>query len=340
LGSIRPAHVNKCVIPAGTTIVVLGGPAMLIGLGGGAASSMHSGTSNADLDFASVQRDNAEMQRRCQEVINACWALGTANPALSIHDVGAGGLSNAVPEILHDSRRGGVIDLRAIPSADPGMSPLEIWCNEAQERYVVAVAPLRLDEFQALCDRERCPVAVIGDATPEEHLRVHDSMHGNDPIDLPMDVIFGKAPKMLRDVVTTSRARIAFDARTLDLDDALKRVLRFPSVADKRFLITIGDRNVGGLTARDQMVGPWQTPVADCAVTAAGFARYTGEAMALGERAPVALLNAPAAGRLAVGEAITNLAAARILRLQDVVLSANWMAAALVGCVQQQGWLL
>lgn len=328
LGNIRPQHIEKCVIEPGTKIVVLGGPAMLIGLGGGAASSMRAGTSDSDLDFASVQRDNPEMQRRCQEVINACWALGERNPALSIHDVGAGGLSNAVPEILHDSGRGGVIELRAIPNADPAMSPLEIWCNEAQERYVLAIAADRVDAFMAICARERCPAAVIGEATAEMQLRVLDSERDNAPIDLPMDVIFGKPPKMFRDVASTQRPAMAYATTGIDIPAALARVLAFPSVADKRFLITIGDRNVGGLCARDQMVGPWQTPVADCAVTASGFGNSTGEAMAVGERTPVALLDAPASGRLAVGEAITNIAAARIMKLSDIVLSANWMAAA------------
>lgn len=327
-GNIRAGHVEKLDIPPGTKIVVLGGPAMLIGLGGGAASSMRAGVSDVELDFASVQRDNPEMQRRCQEVINVCWALGEHNPLLSIHDVGAGGLSNAVPEILHDSARGGRIDLRAIPNADPGMSPLAIWCNEAQERYVLAIDPGRIEQFEAICARERCPAAVIGEATLEQHLLVEDSLAQINVIDLPMDVIFGKPPKMFRDVQTFARASAGFDGAGIDASEALDRVLRFPSVADKRFLITIGDRNVGGLAVRDQMVGPWQTPVADCAVTASGFGAATGEVMAIGERAPVALLDAPASGRLAVGEALTNLAAARVMHLQDVVLSANWMAAA------------
>jgi phosphoribosylformylglycinamidine synthase len=327
-GNIRAEHVRKLDIPAATKIVVLGGPAMLIGLGGGAASSMSAGTSSNDLDFASVQRDNPEMERRCQEVINSCWALGESNPILSIHDVGAGGLSNAIPEILHDCRRGGRIELRAIPNADPAMSPLAIWCNEAQERYVVAIAESRIADFKLLCARERCPVAVVGEATTQEHLLVHDSLFNVAVIDLPMDVIFGKAPKMFREVQSLSPSLSEFDTRGIEIDEALRRVLSHPSVADKRFLITIGDRNVGGLSARDQMVGPWQTPVADCAVTASGFGSVTGEAMALGERAPVALLNAPASGRLALGEALTNLVAARIMQLSDVVLSANWMAAA------------
>jgi len=327
-GNIRAGDVQKLDIAPGTKIVVLGGPAMLIGLGGGAASSMRAGVSDIELDFASVQRDNPEMERRCQEVINTCWALGDRNPLVSIHDVGAGGLSNAVPEILHDCGRGGRIELRAIPNADPSMSPLAIWCNEAQERYVLAIDSSRIDEFKTICARERCPAAVIGEATAEERLLVHDSLQQNDVIDLPMDVIFGKPPKMFRDARVLTVARSEFDISALNLDDALERVLSFPSVADKRFLITIGDRNVGGLSARDQMVGPWQTPVADCAVTASSFGTNTGEAMAIGERSPVALLDAPASGRLAVGEALTNLAAARIMHLGDVVLSANWMAAA------------
>ncbi|MFT4563748.1 MAG: phosphoribosylformylglycinamidine synthase [Gammaproteobacteria bacterium] len=327
-GNIRADHVQKLDIPPATKIVVLGGPAMLIGLGGGAASSMSAGTSSNDLDFASVQRDNPEMERRCQEVINSCWALGESNPILSIHDVGAGGLSNAIPEILHDRGRGGRIELRAIPSADPSMSPLAIWCNEAQERYVIAIAESRIPDFERLCARERCPLAVVGEATSEEHLLVHDSLFNLAVIDLPMDVIFGKPPKMFREVQSQHPSESKFDPREIEIRDALARVLSHASVADKRFLITIADRNVGGLSARDQMVGPWQTPVADCAVTASGFASLTGEAMALGERSPVALLNAPASGRLAVGEALTNLAAARIMQLSDVVLSANWMAAA------------
>ena len=328
IGTIRPAHVSKREIPPGALIIVLGGPSMLIGLGGGAASSMRAGTSDAQLDFASVQRDNPEMQRRCQEVINRCWALGSENPIVSIHDVGAGGLSNAVPEIVHDSGRGGRIALRAIPSADPGMSPLEIWCNEAQERYVIALEPAARERFLSICATERCPVAVIGEATLDERLVVVDEAANNTPIDLPMDVIFGKPPKMFRDVRRHSASPQAFDTHGFDLTTAVHRVLRFPSVADKRFLITIGDRNVGGLCVRDQMVGPWQTPVADCAVTASDFGAYTGEAMAIGERTPIALLDAPASGRLAVGEALTNLAAARIMGLNDIVLSANWMAAA------------
>jgi len=328
IGNIRAEHIHKRHISDGTKILVLGGPAMLIGLGGGAASSMSSGTSEIELDFASVQRDNPEMERRCQEVINNCWSQGELNPLLSIHDVGAGGLANAIPEILHDSGRGGRFELRAIPSADPSMSPLAIWCNEAQERYVLAIDPDRIEEFAAVCARERCPMAVIGEATADEHLTVHDDLLDINVIDLPMDVIFGKPPKMSRNVQTHSRQIAPFSTTDIMITDAIHRVLSFPSVGDKRFLITIGDRNVGGLSARDQMVGRWQTPVADCAVTASSFGTYTGEAMAIGERAPIALLDAPASGRMAVGEALTNISSARIMRLGNVVLSANWMAAA------------
>ena len=328
IGNIRAEHIYKRHISDGTKILVLGGPAMLIGLGGGAASSMSSGASDSELDFASVQRDNPEMERRCQEVINNCWSQGELNPLLSIHDVGAGGLANAIPEILHDSGRGGRFELRAIPSADPSMSPLAIWCNEAQERYVLAINPDRIEEFAAICARERCPMAVIGEATADEHLTVHDNLLDINVIDLPMDVIFGKPPKMSRNVQTHSREFASFSTTNIMITDAIHRVLSFPSVGDKRFLITIGDRNVGGLSARDQMVGRWQTPVADCAVTASSFGTYTGEAMAIGERAPVALLDAPASGRMAVGEALTNISSARIMRLGDIVLSANWMAAA------------
>ena len=328
LGNIRAAHIDKRDLPAGALVIVLGGPAMLIGLGGGAASSLASGTSAAQLDFASVQRDNAEMQRRCQEVIDRCRALGDDNPILSIHDVGAGGLSNAVPELLHGGGRGGCIDLRAIPSDEPGMSPLELWCNEAQERYVLAIIPADAERFAALCRRERCPQAVIGYASEDPRLTVRDRLFGDTPIDMPMDVLFGKPPRLTR---TSERPRVpapAFDRHGVTIADAADRLLRLPTIADKGFLITIGDRTVGGLCVRDQMVGPWQVPVADCAVTASGFRDHTGEAMAVGERTPVAILDGPAAWRLAVGEAITNIAAARIMQLSDVVLSANWMAAA------------
>ncbi len=328
VGNIERDHVEKNSIDPGTPIVVLGGPAMLIGLGGGAASSMTSGSSAADLDFASVQRGNPEMERRCQEVIDRCWQRGAHNPIVSIHDVGAGGLSNAVPEIVNDSGRGGRFELRTIPSDEPGMSPLEIWCNEAQERYVLAIDPDQLEEFEAICARERCPYAVIGEATAEQELIVADGLFDNTPIDLPLELLFGKPPRMLRDVhhQTFHKPELALEG--VDLREALERVLRLPTVADKTFLVTIGDRSVTGLVAREQMVGPWQVPVADVAVTAASFQGYTGEAMALGERAPLALLQGPASGRMAVGEAITNLAAARVNDLQSVKLSANWMAAA------------
>lgn len=328
LGNIRELLVHKAEVPPGTAIVALGGPAMLIGLGGGAASSMAAGSSHEDLDFASVQRDNPEIQRRAQEVIDRCAALGEANPILSIHDVGAGGLSNAVPEIVHGAERGGSFELREIPNADPGMSPMQIWCNEAQERYVLAIAAEGLETFKALCERERCPYAVIGVATEQSELVVADRQFANRPVDLPMEVLFGKPPKMLRDVRREKIPVQTFDCRGIELADAIARVLRFPAVADKSFLITIGDRTVGGLVCRDQMVGPWQVPVSDVAVTATSFDVHTGEAMAMGERTPLAVLNAPASGRMAVGEALTNIAAVRIAKIGDVKLSANWMAAA------------
>jgi len=328
IGNIREPHVHKAALPPGAAIVGLGGPALLIGLGGGAASSMAAGSSHEELDFASVQRGNPEMQRRAQEVIDRCVALGEANPILSIHDVGAGGLSNAVPEIVYGAERGGCFELREAPNDDPGMSPMQIWCNEAQERYVLAVAAEGLATFKALCKRERCPYAVIGFTTEQPDLVVTDRQFANRPVDLPMSVLFGKPPKLLRDVSHQS-----IDPRPLAFSDitlaaAVARVLRFPAVADKSFLITIGDRSVTGLVCRDQMVGPWQVPVSDVAVTATSYDVYTGEAMAIGERTPLAVLDAPASGRMAVGEALTNIAAARIGPLSAVKLSANWMAAA------------
>ncbi|HVJ16204.1 MAG TPA: phosphoribosylformylglycinamidine synthase [Polyangiaceae bacterium] len=328
IGNVRPGHVMKQRVTPGAKIVVLGGPAMLIGLGGGAASSMASGQSQAELDFASVQRDNPEMERRCQEVIDRCNALGEETPIISIHDVGAGGLSNAIPEIVHDGERGAHIELREIPSDEPGMSPLEIWCNEAQERYVLALRPERLEAFRALCERERCPYAVVGEVTAEEKLVVADRHFGNLAIDIPMELLFGKAPKMTRRDERQKPAVPAFDPSGIDLDEAARRVLRFPSVAAKDFLITIGDRTVTGLIARDQMVGPWQVPVADAAVLLDDYEGYQGEAMALGERTPLALIDAAAAARMAVGEAITNLFSAPVASLGLVKLSANWMAAA------------
>ncbi|RRZ90946.1 phosphoribosylformylglycinamidine synthase [Erwinia sp. 198] len=328
IGNIRADHVQKGEITVGAKLIVLGGPAMNIGLGGGAASSMASGQSDADLDFASVQRDNPEMERRCQEVIDRCWQLGEENPILFIHDVGAGGLSNAMPELVSDGERGGRFNLRDILSDEPGMSPLEVWCNESQERYVLAVSPDKLAQFAALCQRERAPYAVIGEATEEMHLSLSDSHFDNKPIDMPLDVLLGKTPKMTREAVTLKAKGEPLAREAITIADAVKRVLHLPSVAEKTFLITIGDRTVTGMVARDQMVGPWQIPVANCAVTTASFDSYYGEAMALGERAPVALLDFAASGRLAVGEALTNIAATQIGSLKRIKLSANWMAAA------------
>ncbi|MEW8030514.1 MAG: phosphoribosylformylglycinamidine synthase [Candidatus Thiodiazotropha sp.] len=328
LGNIRTGHIEKSGFPSGSPLVVLGGPAMLIGLGGGAASSMASGTSAEDLDFASVQRSNPEMQRRCQEVIDACWARGDSNPILFIHDVGAGGLSNALPELVHDAALGGRFELRTVPNDDPGMSPMEIWCNESQERYVMAVDADKLDEFKAICERERCPYAIVGEAMDEEYLVLGDAHFDNNPIDIPMSLLFGKPPRMLRDVRRKTFQKQQLDFSSVDLKQAALRVLQLPTVANKTFLITIGDRSITGMVNRDQMVGPWQVPVADLAVTSSGLMGYTGEAMAMGERTPLALLDAPASGRMAIGEAITNIAAARIEKLSDIKLSANWMAPA------------
>ena len=327
LGNIRADHIQKGQIHPGDQLIVLGGPAMLIGLGGGAASSMASGTGDEHLDFASVQRDNAEMERRCQEVIDRCWALGADNPISFIHDVGAGGVSNALPELVNDGGRGGKFNLRKLPNDEPGMSPLELWCNESQERYVLAVPAGRIETFKQLCERERAPFAIVGEATEERKLVVEDPHFSNTPIDMPLEVLLGKPPRMHRQEVSLQRPQKRLDLRGITLLEAAKRVLSHPTVADKTFLISIGDRTLGGLIARDQMVGPWQVPVADCAVTAATFDVYTGEAMAMGERTPVAVNNAAASARLAVGEALTNLAAAQIGDLGKVNLSANWMAA-------------
>lgn len=328
IGNIRADHVQKGEITPGAKLIVLGGPAMNIGLGGGAASSMASGQSDADLDFASVQRDNPEMERRCQEVIDRCWQLGEDNPILFIHDVGAGGLSNAMPELVSDGGRGGRFELRDILNDEPGMSPLEVWCNESQERYVLAVAPEQLPLFDELCRRERAPYAVIGEATTEQHLTLNDSHFDNQPIDMPLDVLLGKTPKMERNVETLKAKGDAFDSSAISIADAVNRVLHLPTVAEKTFLVTIGDRTVTGMVSRDQMVGPWQIPVANCAVTTASLDSYYGEAMSLGERAPVALLDFAASARLAVGEALTNIAATQIGSLKRIKLSANWMAAA------------
>ncbi|HEX2492693.1 MAG TPA: phosphoribosylformylglycinamidine synthase, partial [Steroidobacter sp.] len=327
LGNVRRMHVEKAEAPAGAKIIVLGGPAMLIGLGGGAASSVGSGASAEDLDFASVQRGNPEIQRRAQEVIDQCWALGESNPILLIHDVGAGGLSNAIPESIAHSQRGGRIELRAVPSDEPGMSPLEIWCNEAQERYVLVIAAKDLERFQSLCERERCPYAVVGETSDDGWLKVGDRLLQDAPVDLPLEVILGKPPKMTREVRRLESLADDFEARALDIRDAAYRLLRLPTIADKTFLITIADRTVGGMISRDPMVGPWQTPVSDVAVTVSDYTSNSGEAMSMGERSPLALLNAAASARMAVGEAITNIAAADIQALTDVRLSANWMAA-------------
>ncbi len=337
MGNVRPQHAQKLPVPPGSLIIVLGGPGMLIGLGGGAASSMHAGASSEALDFASVQRANPELERRCQEVIDACWTLGEHNPMLSIHDVGAGGLSNAVPEILDDNELGGDIDLGAVLIADQGLSPMEIWCNESQERYVIAIAPESLSLFQALCERERCPFAVIGTGTAQRRLHVYAG--DVDVVDLPMQVLLGKQAPLQRTATALAAADDTADwTAGLNLDEAIERVLRLPAVASKNFLITIGDRSVGGLVCRDQMVGPWQVPVADVAVTAAGYAGAVGEAMALGERSPIAISHAAASGRMAVAEALSNIAAAPIADLSQVRLSANWMAAA--GDAQQSSALL
>ena len=328
LGNIRESHIEKGEIPVGAQLIVLGGPAMLIGLGGGAASSMAAGVSNSDLDFASVQRDNPEMERRCQEVIDQCWQLGEHNPIVFIHDVGAGGLSNALPELVKDGGRGGRFSLRDILNAEPQMSPLEIWCNEAQERYVLAVSREDLAKFKALCARERCPYAVVGETTKEDHIELLDTHFNNKPIDLPMSILFGKPPRMHRDVQSIVANPVELETSQIALDEAIVRVMSLPTVASKGFLITIADRSITGMVTRDQMVGPWQVPVADAAVTASSLQGYTGEAMAMGERTPLALLNAPASARMAIAEAVTNIASATIASISDIKLSANWMVAA------------
>jgi phosphoribosylformylglycinamidine synthase len=327
IGNISDAHTHKNDIPVGSLLIQLGGPGMRIGMAGAAASSMATGTNTADLDFDSVQRGNPEMERRAQEVINSCWQLGDANPIISIHDVGAGGISNAFPEITNDAKRGAIFDLRKVPLEESGMSPREIWSNESQERYVLAVSPDDLPRFAAICARERCLFAAVGVATEERQLRLIDPETNTTPVDMPMDVLLGKPPKMLRDVVHAPNDYAPVDVTGLELEEIGRRVLLLPTVADKSFLITIGDRSVGGMSVRDQMVGPWQVPVADCAVTTLSFEGYKGEAMAMGERTPVAVIDAAASGRMAVGEAITNIAAAPIASIEDIKLSANWMAA-------------
>ncbi|MBC3934861.1 phosphoribosylformylglycinamidine synthase [Undibacterium rugosum] len=327
IGNISAKHTHKNDLPVGSLLIQLGGPGMRIGMGGSAASSMATGTNTADLDFDSVQRGNPEMERRAQEVINSCWQLGNENPILSIHDVGAGGLSNAFPEITNDAKRGALFDLRKVPLEESGLAPKEIWSNESQERYVLAISPESLPVFQAFCERERCPFAVVGTATEERQLKVIDPLNGNAPVDMPMNVLLGKPPKMHRQVERQTQTLQTIDLTGIELATAAERVLSLPTVADKSFLITIGDRTVGATTVRDQMVGPWQVPVADCAVTTMSFEGYLGEAMSMGERTPLAVINAPASGRMAVGEAITNIAAAPIQAISDIKLSANWMAA-------------
>ncbi|AKS40862.1 phosphoribosylformylglycinamidine synthase [Wenzhouxiangella marina] len=327
-GMIRDELTHKLPLSPGDRIIVLGGPAMLIGLGGGAASSMSSGQSDEDLDFASVQRGNPEMQRRCQEVIDRCWARGVANPIKSLHDVGAGGLSNAIPELLDDGGVGGELDLRKVPSADSGLSPMAIWCNESQERYVLAVAPERLDDFAALCERERCPWADLGPATEDRRLRLLDTLRDETVVDMPLATLLGRPPSMHRQALSLAVPRAGGGLNGITLDEALDRVLALPAVGSKQFLITIGDRSVGGLTARDQMVGPWQLPVSDCAINLLDYRHYHGTAMAMGERTPLAITDPAASVRMAVGEALCNLAGVAIAKRDRIKLSANWMAAA------------
>ena len=327
LGSIQAQQTHKEEIPEGALLIQLGGPGMLIGLGGGAASSMDTGTNDASLDFNSVQRGNPEIERRAQEVIDRCWQLGDQNPIISIHDVGAGGLSNAFPELVNDAGRGAVFKLREVPLEEHGLNPLQIWCNESQERYVLSILEKDLDTFRAICERERCPFAVVGTATDDGHLKVRDDLFSNNPVDLPLNVLLGKPPKTTRTDKTVTPSKKPFNAGDINITEAAYRVLRLPTVAAKNFLITIGDRSVGGMTHRDQMVGKYQTPVADCAVTMMGFNTYRGEAMSMGEKPTVALFDAPASGRMCVGEAITNIAAVNIGDIGNIKLSANWMAA-------------
>ncbi|MBV8628262.1 MAG: phosphoribosylformylglycinamidine synthase, partial [Paraburkholderia sp.] len=331
IGNIADQHTHKHDLPEGSLLIQIGGPGMRIGMGGGAASSMATGTNTAELDFDSVQRGNPEIERRAQEVINGCWQLGEKNPILSIHDVGAGGLSNAFPELVDGADKGAVFELRKIQLEESGLSPREIWSNEAQERYVLAISPADLDEFAAICERERCPFAVIGVATAERELKLIDAderdANAHQPVDMPMEVLLGKPPRMHRDVKREAVTLQPVEVTGLNLAELATSVLRHPTVASKSFLITIGDRSVGSTSVRDQMVGPWQVPVADCAITAADYAGFRGEAMTMAERTPLAVINAPASGRMAVGEAITNIAAAPIASLDKLKLSANWMAA-------------
>jgi phosphoribosylformylglycinamidine synthase len=332
IGAIESIHTHKHPIEDGDLLIQLGGPGMRIGMGGGTASSMSTGANTADLDFDSVQRGNPEIERRAQEVINQCRALGEHNPIVSIHDVGAGGLSNAFPELADSVKLGAQFELRIIPLEESGMSPAEIWCNESQERYVIAIHPKDLERFAKMCERERCPYAVVGHTTQNRQLQLHDQQQATNPdqqypIDMPMEVLLGKPPKMHRDVKSTQEQFPPFNCNAIELKEAIELVLQQPTVASKSFLITIGDRTVGGLNSRDPFVGPWQVPVADCAVTTMDYSGYQGEAMSMGERTPVALFNAPAAAKMAVGEAITNILAADIASIEDIKLSANWMAA-------------
>ncbi|ASG67049.1 phosphoribosylformylglycinamidine synthase [Francisella halioticida] len=336
MGNIKRMHVEKGDINVGAKLICLGGLAMRIGLGGGAASSVVSSDTNSELDFASVQRDNAEMERRCQEVIDRCWQMSEDNPVTFIHDVGAGGISNAFPELVKDGNVGGHFELRKVNVGEEGLSPLEIWSNESQERYVLSVDPESLELFEQLCNRERCPFAVVGEAISEKYITLNDKYFDNKPVDLPMGLLFGNTPQMHIDVKTVKVEQDAFDVSVIKLDEAIERVLKVPAVASKSFLITIGDRSITGMVARDQMVGPWQVPVADCAVTTATVDSQAGEAMAMGERTPIAAINAAASGRLAIAEAITNLLAADIEKLSDIRLSANWMVAANQGDENQK----
>jgi len=328
LGNIRDEHVLKGEIPVGAKLVVLGGPAMLIGLGGSAASSVDSGSGSEKLDFASVQRENPEMERRAQEVIDRCTYLGKKSPIASIHDVGAGGISNAFPELVNDSGRGGKFDLRSVPNDEPGMAPMEIWCNESQERYVIAIHADQIEQFEAICQRERCLYAIVGEATEAQELVVNDTVFDNNPVDMPLNILLGKPPKMHRTAETRSLPQAGFETAVLDFTEVTERLLKLPTIASKSFLITIGDRSITGMVTRDQMVGPWQVPVANAGITCSDYNSYTGEAMASGERPPVALTNPKASARLSIAEAITNIACAKIAKISDIKLSANWMSAA------------
>jgi len=327
IGNIKEGHVEKGLISHGDKLVVLGGPAMLIGLGGGAASSIGSGEQSEDLDFASVQRANPEMQRRAQEVINSCVNLGDDNPIVSIHDIGAGGLSNGIPEIVNDSKKGAQLQLRNIPNDEKKMSPMEIWCNESQERYVLAIREESVSLFSAICEKERAPFSILGEATETPHLSLKDAHFNNEPIDIEMSLLFGSSPKTLKDVESIVNNEPEFDNTGIKIDEAINRLLRLPTVASKNFLITIGDRTVTGLIARDQMIGPWQVPVADCAISLSDYSGYQGEVMSIGEKTPLALSNAPAAARMSVGEALTNLLGGYIEDINHIKLSANWMCA-------------